>query len=378
MIKVEKSNNYCIIMAGGTGIRFWPMASAEHPKQFIDVMGSGETMLQSTFHRMERICPRENIIIVSSRNDCETVHSQIEGLSEYQVLCEPIRRGTAPCIAYAASVIGERCPDANIIVTPSDHAIFGIEKYVDNIAQAIESASNHDWIITVGVKPTNPNTKYGYIQYTEEPSQSGIANLHKVVTFTEKPPLEMARKFIMSGEFMWNAGILVWRHKILKESFQRFLPGVASIFFGNQETDQKGIGSRSSYDEIERAYSICESISTDIGILEKAENVHVMEASFGWSDVETWDSLYETCNKDADGNVIIGRNVFTYDVHNTVIHLPDTGRTVVLQGLDGYIVASDGDTLMVCRRDHEDHIVKYRSDVAFDRLRNASENDNNK
>jgi mannose-1-phosphate guanylyltransferase len=370
---MNKANNYCIIMAGGTGIRFWPIASPSRPKQFLDIMGSGESMLQTTFRRMERVCPRENIIIVSSRADIETVHRQIPELADYQVLGEPIRRGTAPCIAYAAAVIAGRCPSANIIVTPSDHAIFGIDRYVEDINQAIDIAEHNDWIITVGVQPTNPNTKYGYIQYSEEPSLPTAHNLHPVVTFTEKPPIEMARKFIMSGEFMWNAGILVWRNDILKKAFCKFLPGVANLFFGNDDTGQQGLSDRSTPDDVERTYSVCESISTDFGILEKAENVHVMAASFGWSDVETWDSLHETCGKDSNGNVVIGGNVFTYDVHNTVIHMPDSDHTLVVQGLDGYIIAADEETMMICRRDQEEQIVKFRTDVAFDRIKSSKE-----
>lgn len=368
-----KTNNYCIIMAGGTGIRFWPIASAERPKQFIDIMGTGESMLQTTFHRMERLCPRENIIIVTSKGDCDEVRRQIGGLEDYQVLGEPIRRGTAPCIAYAASVIAERCKTANIIITPSDHAIFGIDKYVDSMNQAVELAEKNDWIITVGVQPTNPNSEYGYIQYGEEPSLPDSHNMHKVVTFTEKPPIEMARKFIMSGEFMWNTGILIWRLDILQTAYRSYLPSVANLFFGNDDTGQRGLGASSSDESIEKAYSVCESISTDFGILEKAENVHVMEASFGWSDVETWDSLYDTCSKNSDNNVILGGNVFTYDVKNTIIHMPDTNHTVVVQGLDGYIVAADEKTLMVCRRDQEERILKFRSDVAFERIKSGKE-----
>lgn len=358
-------------MAGGTGSRFWPVASNERPKQFIDIMGTGESMLQATFSRMERLCPRENIIIVTSRDHCDNVHEQISGLSDHQVLGEPIRRGTAPCIAYAASVIEQRCSDANIIVTPSDHAVFGLDRYVKDINQAIDIAEQNDWIITVGVQPTNPNTKYGYIQFSEEPSLPASDNLHQVVTFTEKPPVEMARKFIMSGEFMWNAGILVWRLDVLKGAFYKYLPNVFSLFFGGN--NHPTLGAETTPDYVERAYSVCESISTDFGILEKAENVHVMEASFGWSDVETWDSLHETCDKDINGNVVIGGKVFTYDVHNTVIHMPDDEHTVVVEGLDGYIVAADKETLMICRRDHEEQIVKFRSDVAFDRIRAGKE-----
>ena len=368
---MNRTNNYCIIMAGGTGSRFWPIASNERPKQFIDIMGTGESMLQTTFRRMERICPRENIIIVSARANMDTVREQIPDLGDYQVLGEPIRRGTAPCIAYAAAVIAERCPSATVIVTPSDHAIFGIDRYVKDIEQTIEIAGNNDWIITVGVQPTNPNTKYGYIQYAEEPSLPTAHNLHPVVTFTEKPPIEMARKFITSGEFMWNAGILVWRLDILQGAFRQWLPSVANLFLGNSDTGQQGLSAKSTPEAVERTYSVCESISTDFGILEKAENVHVMAASFGWSDVETWDSLFETCPKNSEGNVILGGNVFTYDVRNTVIHMPDAKHTVVAQGLDGYIVAADEHTLMICRRDQEERIVKFRADVAFDRIRSG-------
>lgn len=366
-------DTYCIIMAGGTGSRLWPIASVYQPKQFIDIMGTGETMIQATFHRMERICPRENIIIVSSIADCQTVHEQIPNLEDYQVLGEPIRRGTAPCVAFAASIIAERCPNASVIITPSDHAIFGVNRYVDNMEQALQITRENDWIITMGVQPTNPNIKYGYIQYTEEPSLNEAHNLHKVITFTEKPPVEMARQFIASGEFMWNTGIVIWRMDTMISAFRRYLPGVANLFLGNPETGQKGIDSHTSPQSIERTYSVCESISTDFGIMEKAENVHVMSASFGWSDVETWDSLYETCEKNHDSNVILGGNVFTYDVHNTVVHLPDTNHTVVLQGLDGYIVAADNNTLLICRRDEEERIVKFRSDVAFRRIKNSKE-----
>ncbi|MBQ6046710.1 MAG: mannose-1-phosphate guanylyltransferase [Bacteroidales bacterium] len=364
-----KDNYYCIIMAGGVGTRFWPMAKADRPKQFLDIMGTGESMLQTTFRRMEKICPRKNIIIVTSHGYEDKVRQQIGNLEDYQVLGEPIRRGTAACIAYAASVIEERCKDAEIIVTPSDHAVFGENRYVENMKQALELAAEHDWILTVGAKPTNPNTKYGYIQYREEPTLESAKNVHTVVTFTEKPPVEMARQFIISGEFFWNTGILIWRLDVLKKAFEQYLPGVSNLFFGNEETGQRRLGSLSSDEEVERVYSICESISTDYGIMEKADNVEVMEAGFGWSDVETWDSLYETCTKDSNGNVILGGNVFSYDLKNCVVHISENkSRAVVLEGLDGYIVAADEDTLLVCRRDKEDQLVKYSFDVEMSKL----------
>lgn len=363
--------NYCIIMAGGVGSRFWPMANVDCPKQFIDIMGTGESMLQSTFHRMERICPRENIIIVTGRADCERVRQQIPDLLSYQVLGEPIRRGTAPCIAYAAAVVGSLCEEANIIVTPSDHAIFNTDRYVEDMEQALAVIERHDWIVTMGVQPTNPNTKYGYIQFGEEAALPEQKNLHDVVTFTEKPPVEMARQFIMSGEFMWNTGILIWRYQVLKQAYQQYLPGVAQLFFGNAELGTAAVDGSTAAAELDRRYSICESISTDFGIMEKADNVYVVAAAFGWSDVETWDSLYETCGKDPNGNVMLTGNVFAYDVKNCVVHLPQD-KTAVLQGLDGYIVAADDNLVMVCRRDQEERTVKFQSDVELRKLRSKS------
>lgn len=347
-------NSYCIIMAGGLGSRFWPMSRLDNPKQFIDLLGTGETMLQSTFHRLEKVCPRENIIIVTSGTLAERVHSQLPDLEDYQVLSEPNRRNTAPCIAYAASVINQMNPDANIVVTPSDHAIFGDEKYVENITEALRLVNEHDWIITMGAQPTNPNTKYGYIQFGDELSDESQSRLHPVITFTEKPPLDMATQFIASGEFLWNAGIFVWRLPVLMEAYRQFLPSVAESFFRlTTQTPQA---------ELENVYSACESVSVDFGIMEKAENVHVMEASFGWSDVETWDALYETCSKDSQGNVLVSGNIFTYDVKNTIVHMP-ANKTVILQGLDGYIVTGNTNSIMVCRRDQTHRTLKFSSDV---------------
>lgn len=349
-------------MAGGTGSRFWPVASTLRPKQFIDIMGTGESMLQATFRRMEGVVPRENIIIVTSANDAGTVRDQLPGLDTFQVLGEPMRRGTGPCIAYAAARIAARSPHANIIVTPSDHAIFGRDAYTSDLQQALDTASGSKRIVTIGAQPTEPNTKYGYIQYTTDQSDTETPRLHKVVTFTEKPPLEMARKFIATGEFLWNTGIIATRLDTLLEAYRRHLPAVHNLFFDRraQQSDEK-------------RYSTCEAVSIDRGILEKADNVHVLAATFAWSDVETWDSLFDTCPKNTDNNVILGGKVFTYDVHNTIIHMPDTAHTLVVDGLDGYIVAASEETLMICRRERGDQILKFRSDVRIQKLRQSGE-----
>lgn len=357
------SHLWCIIMAGGLGSRFWPVAGVESPKQFTDVMGTGRTMLQTTFSRMERAVPREHIVIVTGEQYVGTVHGEIDGLEDWQVLGEPLRRNTAPCIAYAAAVVRERDPEAIVVVTPADHAIFHEERFVADIEQAVDTVRRHDWIITLGAQPTRPDTSYGYIQFRDTSSlpESGVRNLHPVVTFTEKPPVEMARQMIASGEFFWNTGLLVWTMPTLLEAYRRHLPELADALFR--------LSSNTSPEDLEYVYSRCESVSVDNGIMEKADNVHVMEASFGWSDVETWDSLYGISPHDAKGNAVISGNVFTYDTRNTLVALPtDPTKTVVLEGLDGYIVAASGDTLLVCRRQSEELIFKFANDVELKKL----------
>ena len=346
-------NNYCIIMAGGTGSRFWPMSTADHPKQFIDIFGNGESLLQSTFRRFENVCPRENIIIVTSSAYRGLAEQQIGGLLPYQVIYEPMRRNTAPCVAYAAAIIKQLNPQANIIVSPSDHAIFDNEQFTKTIEESVRAAQNHDWIITLGIKPFNPNTKYGYIQYNES-SVEGNDKLHEVITYTEKPPYDMAVQFLNSGDFLWNAGIFIWSLPTLEKAYRRYLPDVA-VFFDKISLD-------TTPDEIEKLYSTCQPISADYGIMEKTDNVHVMEADFRWSDVETWQSLYESMDKDIRGNVKVGTNVFTYDVSNCIINLPNS-KTVVLQGLDDYIIAGDESTILICKRSEEHRIFKFESDI---------------
>ncbi len=350
-------------MAGGFGSRFWPICRDNSPKQFIDILGNGRSMLQTTFARFERICPRENIIIVTHRKYEQRVREQIEGLLPYQVLCEPTRRNTAPCVAYAAAVIHEQNPHANVVVTPSDHAIFGEDRYVQDVEQALELTSHCDCIVTLGVRPTTPNAQYGYIQF-EEASSPDARNLHRVVTFTEKPPVEMARQFIATGEFFWNSGVYVWSLPTLRRSYERYLPSVAGSFFQ--------LGADTTPSELEQVYALSESISVDFGIMEHAEDVYVLEASFGWSDIESWDSLYSISRRNAAGNSVVMGRAFLYDVKDTLVHVPQN-RTVVLQGLEGYIVAADEDTILICPRSEEDRMAKFASDVELFNLKEQQE-----
>lgn len=350
---------WAIVMAGGLGSRFWPVSSVDCPKQFIDVIGVGRSMLQLTFERMEKICLREHIVIVTGEQYVERVHEQVPGLMPWQVLGEPLRRNTAPCIAYAAAIIAQMDPEATLIVSPSDHAIFRYERFIADLNQAIDTVQEHEWIITLGAQPVKPDTSYGYIQFRERPSLPNAYNLHEVVTFTEKPPVEMARQFIASGEFFWNTGLLVWSLPVLRMAYETFLPAIATSFFGLQAD--------TPHEELERIYSQSEAISIDHGIMEKADNVHVLAASFGWSDVETWDSLYGVFRHDKDGNAVVNGDMLAYDTHDCVVIIPE-GKTAVLEGLDGYIVAATDDTLMVCRRRSEEQVFKFASDMELRKL----------
>ena len=347
-------NNYCIIMAGGLGGRFWPMSTPSCPKQFLDILGMGETMLQTTVKRFEQVCPKENIFVVTGLPYRDLVKQQIPYMQDYQIICEPARRNTAPCVAYAGVMIKEINPDANIIVTPSDHAIFDEEKFNAIIEEALLISEQHDWIITLGIAPTAPNTKYGYIQFDEVASLPNHDRLHKVVTFTEKPPFDMAQQFLRSGDFLWNSGIFIWNIRTMEKSFNTYLPELYDTF--------RHVSKLTPYSTIEHIYSLSQSISIDYGVIEKASNVHVIISDFGWSDVETWASLYETHKKDEDGNAISGENVITYDVKNSVIHVP-RHKKVVLQGLENCIVAESDEVLMICNRNCEHRIFKFASDM---------------
>ena len=353
------TNNYCIIMAGGLGSRFWPISQPQAPKQFLDILGTGETMLQSTVRRYSKVCPLENIYIVTGESMIGRVMEQIPGLKPEQVLLEPYRRNTAPCVAYAASAIRAVNPNATVVVTPSDHAIFDEDRFVESLQQAFQVCERQDWIVTMGVPPTAPISTYGYIQNSEEVPLPSAPDVHDVVAFTEKPSVSMAKSFIATGEFLWNVGIFVWRLPVLLDAFKRHLPAIASSFLADEYTD--------SPQHWEQVYSTCESISVDFGIMEKADNVHVLKANFGWSDVETWDSLFLACPKDSCNNAIVAGDVFTYDVHNCVVKVPHT-KTLVLQGLDCYVIASSDDTLMICRRGAEDQVFRFANDVEFKKL----------
>ncbi len=346
-------NNYCIIMAGGVGSRFWPFSTNEKPKQFLDFFGTGRSLLRMTYERLDGIVPASNVFIVTNKIYKDTILEQLPELAENQVLLEPMRRNTAPCIAYAVYRIQKQNPKANIVVLPSDHLITNEKEFQRVITEGLRFVANNDALLTLGMKPTRPETGYGYIQFG-----NGGDELRKVKTFTEKPNLEMAKVFLSSGEFAWNSGMFLWRADVIINQFNQQLPEVADKF-------EQGIDAYATDNEqtfINRIYPECPNISIDYGIMEKAENVYVMLADFGWSDLGTWGSLHEITSKDSDNNAVAKCQTMFYNAQNNMVALPE-GELVVIDGLDGYLVARDNGVLLICPKDQESKIRQYVKDA---------------
>ncbi|MFH1121644.1 MAG: mannose-1-phosphate guanylyltransferase [Bacteroidota bacterium] len=355
-------NNYCIIMAGGIGARFWPMSRQNHPKQFIDILGTGETLIQSTFNRFRKVCPAENIYIVTNEIYKKQVLEQLPAIAESQVLCEPSRRNTAPCIAYANYRIFQENPEANLVVAPSDHIILKEDIFTEVITAALDASEKNNWLLTLGIQPSRPDTGYGYIQFDEAITCKTDNRIKKVKTFTEKPQLEMAKQFLASGDFLWNSGIFIWKLKTIMSAFEKHLPDIDQLF-------KAGNGKYGTPEEdtfIKQTYAICKSISIDYGVMEKAEDVFVLSSDFGWSDLGTWGSLYDTRQKDEYANTVIGQNVLMYDSRNCIVNMPKE-KLVVLQGLDDYIVVEDEGILLVCRKGDEQQIRQFVNDVMIEK-----------
>lgn len=339
-------------MAGGIGSRFWPFSRNEYPKQFHDILNNGKSLIQETAFRFREICDIKNLYTVTNKKYEGLINSQLPLLGQEQILLEPIGRNTAPCIAYAAYKIAQKDPDAVLVIAPSDHIIEKEEDFVGIIQNAVDAASKQDILITLGIKPDRPDTGYGYIQFKE-----GKNNLNKVKTFTEKPELELAKKFLDSGDFFWNSGIFIWSAKSIIKAFEKYLPEMAEIFEGGKQyyyTDREA-------EFIARAYTQTQNISIDYGVLEKADNVYVMLCNFGWSDLGTWKSLYEVSEKDENKNVISG-NAMIYDTNNCIIKTP-ADRLVVVQGLEDYIIAEYDNVLLICKKSEEQRVRDFVADA---------------
>ena len=349
-------NNYVVIMAGGIGSRFWPMSRTSLPKQFHDILGIGSTLLQLTVARYLPICPKENIIIVTNSGYKDLVKEQLPNLRDEQILLEPSRKNTAPCIAYAAYKINEENKEANIIVAPSDHLIIKEVDFQNTIKTAINKAESENCLLTIGIKPSRPDTGYGYIQFEDDNNSN--EPIKKVQTFTEKPILDLAQRFIESGKFYWNSGMFIWSVKSILAAFETHLPDLNKLFA--QGIDKYGTGEEEKF--INQIYPLCKNISIDHGLMEKAKNVYVILADLGWSDLGTWGSLYTHVEKDETNNAVIGDNVLAYDSSHNIVMMPKN-KLAVIQGLDDYIIVDSNDTLLICKKKDEQKIKEFVKDI---------------
>lgn len=338
-------------MAGGAGTRLWPYSRQAKPKQFLDILRTGKSLLQMTCDRFSSLVDTKNQMIVSNREYAKLLKEQFPAFSKSQMLLEPRKKNTAPCISYAAYRIRKTDPDGIMIVSPADHAIFQKEKFHHAIQLAVETALEEK-LVTIGIKPDSPKTSYGYIQYIESEDIT-----KKVKTFTEKPEEELAKKFLESGDFLWNTGIFVWSVKSIIEEFEKYEPEMAEVF----EEGTEFINTRKEKKFIESAYSQCRSVSVDYAIMEKSENVHVVLGDFDWSDLGSWESVYDLLKKDPQGNVLNG-DVLLYNSSNNFVQIPD-GKMLLLEGMDNYLVADFNDVLVICRKDNPNKFKEFMKDV---------------
>lgn len=345
-------NNYCVIMAGGLGSRFWPFSRNEKPKQFLDFFGTGRSLIQMTYDRFRAIVPASNILIVSNLIYKDLILEQLPEIKPEQVLLEPARRNTAPCIYYAVQRIKAINKKANIIVAPSDHLIMKEEEFINTIKAGLEFIDQNDNLLTLGIKPSRPETGYGYIQIDE-----GETNPRRIKTFTEKPNAELAQVFFETGEFYWNSGIFLWNLKTIDEAFNIYLPEVATKFNAGKEL----YNTPNEQQFIDEMYPSCPNISIDYGIMEKAANVYVLCADFGWSDLGTWGSLYELSNKDENNNVTLKCESMFYESDDNIVALPK-GKLAVIEDLNGYIVAESDNVLLICKKTDEQRIRQFVND----------------
>ncbi len=351
---MANKSNHLVIMAGGVGSRFWPMSTVEKPKQFIDVLGLGKSLLQLTVDRFSGIVDTQNIWIVTNKSYIDIVREQLPTIPETNILCEPCRRNTAPCIAYVSWRIKSKDQKANIVVTPSDHIVMDIPAFQRVISNCLNFTNETDSIVTIGIKPTRPETGYGYIQADLSSSSLRNKDIFRVDSFREKPDSETAKLYIKKNYYFWNAGIFVWNVNTIVNAFRVYQAPMAKIF----ESLLPVYGTDREQEEIDKHFPECESISVDYAIMEKAEEIFVHPGDFGWSDLGTWGSLQAQTPKDLYGNSCIGNNIRMFDSHNCMVHTTEEKR-VIIQGLDGYIVAEHNDTLLICKLSEEQRIKQF-------------------
>ena len=351
---VENRDKYCVIMGGGIGSRFWPFSRRTLPKQFLDFFGTGRSLLQQTFDRFNKIIPTENIFVVTNEMYAELAQKQLPELQPEQILLEPARRNTAPCIAWASYHIRALNPNANIVVAPSDHLILKENEFLEAIEKGLEFVADSDRLLTLGIKPNRPETGYGYIQIAEQEKET----FYKVKTFIEKPELDFAEFFVESGEFYWNSGLFLWNVNSILKAIEHLLPELSAKL----SAGEPAYGTPQERTFIEENFPACPNVSIDFGVMEKADNVYVSLGDFGWSDLGTWGSLYDLSDKDANGNAALVAQTILYHCKNNIVALPKD-KLAVIDGLEGYLIAESGNVLLICKKDEEHAIRKYVNDT---------------
>lgn len=354
MNKMTDKRNHIVIMAGGIGSRFWPMSTTECPKQFIDVLGVGRSLLQLTYDRFQGICLPENIWIVTNKKYLELCREQLPDVPTENILLEPCRRNTAPCIAYVSWRIKSKNPKANVVVTPSDHIVTDTVEFQRVITSCLKFTGETDAIVTLGMKPNRPETGYGYIQADLSVSSPRNKEIFRVDSFREKPDIETAKKYVQQNNFFWNAGVFIWSVSTIVNAFRVYQPAISKVFEGMEHI----YGTPEEQENIDKCYPECENISVDYAIMEKAEEIFVCPANFGWSDLGTWGSLVEQSKKDLYGNSLIGNDIRLYDSHNCIVHTMSE-KQVIIQGLDGYIIAENDNRLLICKLSEEQRIKQF-------------------
>lgn len=340
-------NNYVLIMAGGVGSRFWPKSRNNFPKQFLDILGIGKSLLQLTYERFLKLCPAENIYIVTNSQYEVIILEQLQGITSANLICEPSRNNTAPCIAYASFKLQALNPQANIVVAPSDHFILYEDVFITKVKQALDFTNNNEALVTLGIAPTRPDTGYGYIKYKAEE----IGGVHKVAQFKEKPTLEKAKEFLVEGNYVWNAGIFIWKVGSIINALKKHASEIHELF-------DKGMAKYNTALErsfIDMHYPNSPNISIDYAIMEQADNVYTIPAEFGWSDLGTWASLYEAAPKDDENNVVAAKQINLKDTTNSIIHI-NGEKLAVIRGLENFIVVDEGNALLIYPKSQEQEI----------------------
>jgi mannose-1-phosphate guanylyltransferase len=349
-------------MAGGVGSRFWPMSRQTMPKQYLDILGTGSSLIQLTYERFTSLCVPENFLVVTSREYTKITQEHLSQISTDQILGEPFRKNTAPCIAYAAYKLYKKNPEAIMVITPADHIILKQNSFIETMETAIKYAGESEHLITLGIRPTRPDSGYGYIQFHRD-SDYGHADVKRVKTFTEKPSVDLALQFLQSGDFYWNSGMFIWKAKSIVEAFNKFMPDLAKSF----EEHLSEINTDSEERAIQKIYAECQNISIDYGIMEQADNVDVvLGREFGWSDLGTWGSLFEQLKTEGESNVVLGNKINLYDTQQSIVMMPKD-KLAVIQGLANFIVIDTPDVLLICQKDEEQKIKQFVQDIKQDK-----------